>query len=122
MGLPLINIKELDTWANQHPIIKGISPRWMVPSKISSTDIIILVCNISRETGLGLIGEDTLPPLKENEVAMELTLMDKLGLKINDAVEIQMNPKNLMNGLKLFSKFKDLSSDDEYQAESADEN
>lgn len=43
---------------------------------------------------------------------MERTLMNKLGLSVGDVVSINLQPKNMLNGLKLFQKFQNMGSDE----------
>lgn len=87
----------------------------MIPCKISTTDAIILVLNISREANLELLNKDVVHNLDSKEVAIDLTLKNKLGLDIGDIVSLDIQPKNLLNGLKLFQKYQDLSSAEEYK-------
>jgi hypothetical protein len=41
---------------------------------------------------------------------MDFTLKNKLALDAGDVVSLNIQPTNLLNGLKLFQKYQDLSS------------
>lgn len=45
------------------------------------------------------------------EIAVEDTLLNKLGFGIGDVASINLEPKNMLNGMKLFQKFRGEGSD-----------
>jgi hypothetical protein len=47
-NLPLVNMSALKLWANEKPLVKGVSPRWVVPIVASKVDSLIMVLNISQ--------------------------------------------------------------------------
>lgn len=53
-NIPLVTKKPIDEWAEKYEIIRGVSPRWIVPVVVNRTDSLILVSNITNELNMGV--------------------------------------------------------------------
>lgn len=53
-SLPLINISDIENWAANKDLVRGVSNRWFVPMKTQGTDTLLLVMNITKERDLGI--------------------------------------------------------------------
>lgn len=102
MTFPLIDIKSLQKWVDKNPIVKGVSPRWLIPTRVGNIDTILIVIDVKKEKEIGMIDENQIPSLDGKEIVMEELLMHKLGYSVGDVVSINFKPKNFPNGLKLF--------------------
>jgi len=52
--LPLIRRDIVEQWADKYEIIRGCTPRWLVPLTTDKVDSILMVANISHELSIGL--------------------------------------------------------------------
>lgn len=50
VNIHLVNISELEEWRDAHDLVRGISPRWLIPMVTqNTTDTLLMVMNISHE-------------------------------------------------------------------------
>lgn len=61
--VPLLNVQEIEEWAKLQSIVEGVSPRWMMPSRMGNTDTILMVMDTARELGMGMGEGMTLEPM-----------------------------------------------------------
>lgn len=48
-NLPLIDIASLQKWIDKSTLVKGMSPRWLIPTRVGSIDTILIVVNVTKE-------------------------------------------------------------------------
>lgn len=48
MSIPLINLKQQQKWLRGKTMIKGASPRWVIPTKIQNYDSLLLIVNVTK--------------------------------------------------------------------------
>ena len=47
--IPLVSREAVEDWASKYDIIRGVSPRWLVPVVVGRTDSLILVADVMKE-------------------------------------------------------------------------
>ena len=99
--IPLVRKDVIEEWADKYDIIRGVSPRWLIPTVVHKTDSLILVSDVMKETSMGLGLKSNLEPLNENEIALSSDLLSKSGKRVGDKIEIKLSIKDLFNGRKL---------------------
>lgn len=111
--LPLVNRSLIEHWAQKYPIVRGVSPRWLIPAVANRIDSLILVANISGELEMGVGLKSSLENLKENEVALSSEMLGKLSKKVGDKLRVSLSIKNVFNGARLITKYQSAMSHSE---------
>lgn len=113
--MPLVDLDMVDEWLGSSPLVKGASPRWILPVLAGdvSLDSIMLVMDVEREKKIGLGQRVGIQPLKAGQAALSKEVIDSLGLKIGDRLNITFQLQSAMESAKMLTKFTDLDSETE---------
>lgn len=57
LNFPLVDIESLQEWMGNNQLMQGMSPRWLIPTKVGSIDTILIVVNITKEKEIEIVGE-----------------------------------------------------------------
>ena len=63
-SLPLVKREPIEQWAQKYEIVRGCTPRWLVPIVADKVDSLLIVANVSHELAIGLGLKSNLQTLK----------------------------------------------------------
>ena len=84
--IPLVSREAVEDWASKYDIIRGVSPRWLVPVVVGRTDSLILVADVMKELQMGVGRKSNLQELVSGEIALSSDLLTKSGEKVGDTL------------------------------------
>ena len=61
-----MNLNRTVQWAEDNDVVRGVSPRWIVPVGIGRTDGLVLVADTARERSMGIGVSSNLDSLKKD--------------------------------------------------------
>lgn len=71
-NIPIVRIEEVQKWVSNHSIVRGVSPRWILPITLGSMhlDSMMIIMDIQNEKKVGLGQRANIDNLTVGEVAV----------------------------------------------------